>query len=127
MMAKSFQNCERSFTRLLRSPVKDFDRETFWVSSGLHHDRRYGTDKARCGHPLRAVASDVARDFASAVGMADECYVIEIERFNDRRQIVSVSIHIVPGPSLGRAAMAAAIVRDHAESVLGKKKHLAVP
>ena len=85
------------------------------------------TDKDRCGHPLRAVTSDVARDFASAGGVADECYVIEIERLNDRRQIVSVSVHIVPGPSLGRPAMAATIMRDHAESILGKEKHLAVP
>src|SRR5205807_3103755 len=107
--------------------VKDFDRETFWVSSRLHHDRRYGTDKDRCRHPLRAMASDVARDFASAGGVPDERDVIEVEHFDDRRQIVSVSVHIVSGPSLGRAAMAATIVRDHAESVLGKKKHLAVP
>ena len=73
------------------------------------------------------MTSDIARDFASAGGVADERDVIEIECFDDRRQIVSVSVHIVPGPSLGRAAMPTTIVRDHTESVLGKEKHLAVP
>ena len=107
--------------------VKHFDRDPFGIGSGLHQDRRHSGDQYGCGNPLCAVASDVARHFASARGVTHQSDILEIKRLNDRCQIVGVPIHVVPGPGLAGAAMATPVVRDHAETILGEEKHLAVP
>jgi hypothetical protein len=59
--------------------------------------------------------------------MAHQCDFVEIQHLNDRRQIVGVSIHVVPGRGLAGPPMAPPIVRKHTEPVLREKKHLAVP
>src|ERR1019366_7878554 len=73
---------------------------------------------------LGSVASDVASNFAASGGMADVDRVVQIERFDELREIVGVSIPLIAFPRLTRTSVPAAIVRDAAEIVVGEKKHL---
>ena len=52
------------------------------------------------GHAFGAMASDVARDFAAARGVADMDGVFQVKRFNERGKIVGVGVHIVAVPGL---------------------------
>jgi hypothetical protein len=61
------------------------------------------------------------------VGVSYKSHIIETERLNDSCQIVGVSIHVVPGRRLARAAVATPVVGDHAKAILGEEKQLAVP
>ena len=52
---------------------------------------------------------------------------LQVERFDERREIVGVGVHLVAVPRLARAAVAAAVVRDAAVSAVGQKDHLVFP
>ena len=73
------------------------------------------------------MTADVARHFAAAGRMADVDRVLQIECFDQRRQIVGVGVHIVAVPGLAGAAMAAAVMRDAAVSAMRQKHHLVFP
>src|SRR2546426_12217164 len=73
------------------------------------------------------MASDVARNFASAGGMTDVDRVPHVERFDQLREIVGVGVHFVPTPRLARSAMTAAVVCDTAVAVGAQKHHLVLP
>ena len=77
--------------------------------------------------PFRAVATDIAGDFATARGMADMDRVRQVERFDKRRQVVGIGIHVVAVPGLARSAMAAAVVGDAAVAAGSQKQHLVFP
>ena len=51
----------------------------------------------------------------------------QVERFDQLRQVVGVSVHVVATPGLARSAVAAAIMGDAAVSVRGQKHHLVFP
>ena len=53
--------------------------------------------------------------------------VLQIEMCGQRREIVSIVVHIVAAASLGRAAMSTAIMGDHAKIVGKEEQHLRVP
>ena len=53
--------------------------------------------------------------------------VLQVERFDQRRQIVGIGVHIIAGPRLAGAAMAATIMGDAAIAALGQKEHLVLP
>jgi hypothetical protein len=53
--------------------------------------------------------------------------ILEIKCFNDRRQIVGVAIHVVPGPGLTGSTMTTPVMGDHAKAILGEEMQLAVP
>jgi hypothetical protein len=59
--------------------------------------------------------------------VADQSDIFQIERLNDGRKVVRVAIHVVAEPCLAGAAMTTPVMRDHPETVLGQKMHLAVP
>jgi len=42
---------------------------------------------------------------------------LQIERFNERREVICVGVHVVAIPRLARAAMAATVMADAAVSV----------
>src|SRR5271165_3348527 len=52
---------------------------------------------------------------------------LEVEVCGQGRQVVGVMIHVMPVTGLGRTAMAAAVVSDHAKAVVEEKHHLRVP
>jgi hypothetical protein len=73
------------------------------------------------------VTGDVTHDLSAAGGMTDVDHVGQAERLDERGEIVSVRVHVVPGPRLGRSAMTAAIMRDSAKSIRGEEEHLLIP
>ena len=97
------------------------------LAGGLQHHRRNGADQHRLGHALRAVAADVAGDFAAAGGVADVDGVLQVELFEQRRQIVGVGVHVVAVPGLAGAAMTAPVMRDAAIAVRAEEEHLRFP
>src|SRR5712692_10192455 len=50
-----------------------------------------------------------------------------MERFDERREIVRVGVHLVAIPGLARSAMAPPVMRDAAEPICGQKHHLVFP
>ena len=60
-------------------------------------------------------ARDIVRDLAAAGRVADMDGVLEVERVGQRRDVGGVGVHLVAGVGLGRAAVAAAVMRDHAK------------
>src|SRR5215471_14500884 len=59
--------------------------------------------------------------------MADVHGVPEVQMRRQRRQIVSVVIHVVAVIDLARAAVAAPVMRDDAVTALPEEQHLRVP
>src|SRR5713226_1635911 len=53
--------------------------------------------------------------------------VLQVERFNQRREVVGVGVHLVAIPGLAGPSMAAAVMRDAAISAVGQKQHLVFP
>ena len=107
--------------------VERFHRQAAGIGGRLQHQRRHRADQHGLGHALRAVAADVAGDFAAAGGVADVDRVLQIERFDQRREVVGVGVHFVAVPRLARPAVAAAIMRDAAIAARGQKEHLVFP
>ncbi len=54
-------------------------------------------------------------------------HVLEIERFDEHREVVGVGVYVVAAPGLARSAMAAAVMGDAAVSAGGQKHHLVFP
>ncbi|KAG0900219.1 hypothetical protein G6F32_017344 [Rhizopus arrhizus] len=59
--------------------------------------------------------------------MADQDRVLQVQRVDHRGQVVGVGIHVVAVPGLAGAAVAAAVVRNHAIAALPHEQHLRVP
>ena len=59
--------------------------------------------------------------------MADMDRVLEVEMRGHRREVVGVMIHVMAAAGLGRPAMAAPVMRDHAIAVAEEEQHLRVP
>ena len=70
------------------------------------------------------MAADIAGDFAAAGRVADVDRVLQVERFDERREIVGVGVHVVAVPGLARAAVAAAVMGDAAIAAGGQEEHL---
>src|SRR5438874_1946307 len=56
--------------------------------------------------------------------MADMHRVSQVQRLDERREIVGISIQIVAVPGLAGAAVAAAVMRDAAVALRGQEEHL---
>jgi hypothetical protein len=73
------------------------------------------------------VASNVTGHLSTPGGVAHQRGVLEIQRLDDGCKIVGIAVHVVSGRGLTRPAMAATVVRNHAEAVLREEQQLAVP
>src|SRR6266496_6185538 len=71
--------------------------------------------------------ANIASNFAAACRVTNMDCVLEVEGFNERRQVVCVSIHFVSIPWLARTAMAPPVMSDAPESVVAQKHHLVFP
>ncbi len=69
----------------------------------------------------------VADDLAAGQGMADQRHVVQIERFDHRRQIVGQRVEIIASPRIARPAMAATVISDAAQPLLAERLPLIVP
>ena len=111
--------------------VEDVDRQAARIGGGLEHQRRHGVEEHGLGDASlgasRAVAADVAGDLAAAGRVADVDRVLQIERLDQRHQVVGIGVHVVAVPRLGRSAVAAAVVGDAAKPVLAEVLHLRIP
>ena len=56
-------------------------RQAARIGRGLQHQRRHRADQHGLGDPLRAVATDIAGDFAAPGGVSDMDGVLQVERF----------------------------------------------
>src|SRR5262249_28406634 len=72
---------------------------------------------------FRAVAADVAGDLTAPCRMADVDRVLQVESFDELRQVVGVCVHFVAIPRLTRPAMAATGVGGAAVSACGQNAH----
>src|ERR1700688_1574096 len=71
--------------------------------------------------------ANIAGNFSAAGGVAHVNCVFQVKLFGECGEIVSVGVHLVAIPSLGGAAVAAAVMRDDSMTVLAEKQHLPVP
>ncbi|KAI1690643.1 ATP dependent DNA ligase domain-containing protein [Ditylenchus destructor] len=93
------------------------------------HQRRHGADQHQLGDAALRLAMPhrVVQRLAAAGGMADMHRVAQIERLHHRRGIGRVVVHVMAITHLGRSAMAAAVMRDHAEALMQEEQHLRIP
>jgi hypothetical protein len=97
------------------------------VGLGLHHERRHRTDEHRFGHPVLAVAGEVAHHLAPSGRVADVHGLVEVEVGDDGRQVVGVVVHVVAVAGLGRAAVAAPVGRHDPVALTQEEQQLGVP
>ena len=80
--------------------VEDLHRQAPGIILGLQHERRHRADQHGLGHPLGAVAADIAGNFTAAGGMPDVNRLVQFERLDQRREVVGIGVHIVAAPRL---------------------------
>lgn len=97
------------------------------VGLGLEHKRRHGSDEDGLVDAAGAVLSEVMRHFAAAVGVPDHDGIFDAEVFEELLEIVDKGVHVVSVPCLRGATVAAAVVSDDAEPVVGQEDHLVLP
>ncbi len=73
------------------------------------------------------MAGDIAGHFAATRGMTDVDDTVHTELFDERREVVSVGVHVIAAPGLARSTVAATIMGDAAVSVRSQKEHLILP
>src|SRR3989440_4798447 len=107
--------------------VERLDWRAAWIGLRLQHQWRHRAYQHGLGQARGAVAADVAGHLTAAGGMADQHRLVQIERVEERRQIVSVGVHVVTVPGLAGSAMAATVVGDRAIAMGGHEDQLVVP
>ena len=70
------------------------------------------------------MTADVARDLATAGGMADMDGVSQVELLDELGQIIGIGVHVVAGPRLARPAVTATVMGNAEISVRGQEEHL---
>ena len=105
-------------------PVEYRNRQAARISRRLHHQRRHRCDQNGLCHPLGAVAGDVASNLAAAGGMTDMDGVLEVELLDQFGKVIGVGVHVVAGPRLARASVAAAVMGDASIAARGEVEHL---
>ena len=75
----------------------------------LQHERGHGADQHSFRHASGAMPADLARDFATARGMTHHCRVFQVERLDQRGQVVGIGIHFIAGPRRPKRLRSAAI------------------
>src|SRR6185369_9138883 len=70
------------------------------------------------------MTADVASHFTTAGRVAHVNCILEIERFDERVEIVGVRVHVVSIPRLARATVSTTIMSDAAIAILGQEEHL---
>src|ERR1700676_4887035 len=73
------------------------------------------------------MATEIPSDLATTRGVPNHDGVVEIERFEQRGQIVRIGVHLIAVPRLAGAPMTSPVVRNDAIALLPEEQHLAVP
>ncbi len=107
--------------------VERLDGRATRIGSRLEHQRRHCAHQHSLGEARGAVATDVAGHLAAAGGMADKHRVVQIECFDECREIVGVGVHVVAFPRLARTAMAATVMSNRTIAMGCYEDQLVVP
>jgi len=67
------------------------------------------------------VAAKVAGDLAAPGGVPDQDHLAQVELLNEPGQVAGVGVQVMAGPGLAGAAVAAAVVGDSPEAVVGNQ------
>ena len=81
---------------------------------GAHVKRRAGRNQDRMRDPATLVAGEIANHFSSTQGVADEDYILEIERVQDGGDVVGERVKVVAAGRIVGTRMAAAVEGDAA-------------
>jgi hypothetical protein len=82
------------------------EQETIYCIERSGVKKKLVRDQHGLGHTLRTVASDLAGDLAAARRVTD----VDGEMLDQLGKAVGVPVHVVAGPWLARAPVAAAVV-----------------
>src|SRR6476469_2832292 len=93
----------------------------------LHHQRRYRANYGGLCHAVFAMAGEVVHHLATASGVANVNYILQIEMPGHRREIVGVMVHAVPVAGLSGTTMAAAIMGDDPIALAKEEQQLSIP
>ena len=69
----------------------------------------------------------IMHDLAAAGRMTDVDGILQIEMGSHRSEIIGIVIHVVAVAGLGRSAVAAPVMGDHAITVIKEEQHLCIP
>jgi hypothetical protein len=113
----------------LAEAVEHLHRQALGVGRGLEHDGRHGGHQHGLGHAAGRLAmpGHIAGHLAAAGAVADVHGVAQVQVLGHREGVGRVVVHVMAFADLGRAAVAAAVVRHHAEAALDEEQHLRVP
>jgi hypothetical protein len=101
--------------------------ETVWIGGRLEHQRRHRRNDRGLDEAHVAVPRQIAHHFAPAGRVADMNGVLHVEMRRHGGKIVRIVIEVMAVGRLTGAAVAAAVVRDHAIPLLEEEQHLVVP
>jgi hypothetical protein len=101
--------------------VECVHRQATGIGSRFQHQWRHCADEHGFGDTFRAVAADVACDFAAASGVANVDRVLQVELFDERREVVGVGVHFIAIPWLARSAVTTTVMGDAAVTMVGEK------
>ena len=107
--------------------VEDLDRQAPGVVGRAEHERRHRGDEYELRDPCGTVPAHVMHDLAATGGMTDERDTSHIEGVQHAGEVVGVRVHLIAVPRLARSTVTAAIVRDHAATVLGEEQRRGFP
>lgn len=93
-------------------PVERLHRQAAGIGGRLQHQRRHRADQHGLGDTFRAVAADIAGHFAAARGVTDMDRVPQVERFDERREVVGVEERLSLRSLAARAELLLRELRD---------------
>src|SRR3989442_596852 len=107
--------------------IEHLNGEAAWIGRRLEHQRGYRSHQHGLSEARGPVAADVAGHLAAAGGMAHQHRVVQIERVEERRQVVGVVVQVVAVPGLAGSSTATTVMGDGAIAPGGHEESLVVP
>src|SRR5260370_19326675 len=90
--------------------MEHFLGETAGIFLRLYHQRRHSADQRCLRDSALAMSRQIMRHLSTAGGVADMHGVLESWMRGQRREIVSIVIHVVAAAGLARATMTAPVM-----------------
>src|SRR6266545_686275 len=86
-----------------------------------------GAHKRGAGNPATAMPRQIAGDLATADRVADQRDLAQVELCQQRREVIGQRVELIAAPGIIRAAVAAPVVCDAAQTLLRQRRHLVLP
>src|SRR6516225_1235021 len=107
--------------------VEDFLGKSVWIGGRLQHQRRHRRNDRSLDEASVTVPREIAHHFPASGRVSDMNGILQIEMCRYGGKIVGVMIEVVTIEHLAGAAVAAAIVGNHAVALLEEEQHLVIP